>query len=261
MSSWIWRSYHAVQSVVAPEARNSQDYYAKALLEYIPKGVRWLDLGCGWRTLRAWLAEEEVELGNRSAILIGADPDVTAVRKNEHIHFGVASLAHALPFADASFDVVTANMVVEHLDDPRQDFREVCRVLRPGGLFLFVTPNLRGYLVRMAGLLPQRLRGTLVTLVEGRQSADRFNTYYRANSCEDVRSIASSTGFEVVECRHVLSSAEFARILPVAILELMWLRVLSADRMAASRPNLVCVLRRAVQQQASTTLTHETATT
>jgi SAM-dependent methyltransferase len=48
-----------------------------------------------------------------------------------------------LTFADASFDVCTSTEVFEHVADDRRAFREVRRVLKPGGLLLFTVP-LRG---------------------------------------------------------------------------------------------------------------------
>ncbi len=42
-----------------------------------------------------------------------------------------------LPFADASFDLVLSDNVVDHAGDPRQIAVEMCRVLAPGGLLYF----------------------------------------------------------------------------------------------------------------------------
>ena len=47
----------------------------------------------------------------------------------------------ALPFPDASFDVVVSFDVFEHIRDSDAHLREVHRVLRPGGVYLLQTPN------------------------------------------------------------------------------------------------------------------------
>lgn len=55
----------------------------------------------------------------------------------------VANLNHEpLPYDDASFDVVTATEVIEHLEDFRRIVREIHRVLRPGGVCVLSTPNI-----------------------------------------------------------------------------------------------------------------------
>lgn len=46
-----------------------------------------------------------------------------------------------LPYADGSFEVVTATEIIEHLENPRAFLREIARVLRPGGLCIISTPN------------------------------------------------------------------------------------------------------------------------
>lgn len=45
--------------------------------------------------------------------------------------------AEALPFPDASFDLVMGHAVLHHLPDLNQAFREFHRVLRPGGKLMF----------------------------------------------------------------------------------------------------------------------------
>lgn len=52
---------------------------------------------------------------------------------------GRAVDASALPFADASFDVVQALHMLYHLPDPAKGVDEIVRVLRPGGLAVIAT--------------------------------------------------------------------------------------------------------------------------
>ncbi len=44
-------------------------------------------------------------------------------------------------FGDQEFGVVVALHLVEHLPDPASTIQQVNRILQPGGLFLFATPN------------------------------------------------------------------------------------------------------------------------
>jgi len=80
-----------------------------------------LDLGCGPRDQ----AEIAAAAGFR---YLGADLDNPAA--------DLLADAHALPFADGSFDVVFAYAVLEHLHDPFVAVAEVRRLLRPGGWFV-----------------------------------------------------------------------------------------------------------------------------
>ena len=105
---------------------------------------RVLDLGCGIGNILVALSERTafrqptvgvdvspalIELGRREVHRAGFDG---------RIDLQVAA-ATRLPFDDASFDVVVSSHVLKHLDDGAlmQTFREVVRVLGPGGRFLF----------------------------------------------------------------------------------------------------------------------------
>lgn len=237
------RLYRAARDVLAPDAVSTQIAYAETLATHVRPGCRWLDLGCGRRLLPEWMDDRRAELLARSGTLVGLDPEVECLRHNGDVTRRVAAVGR-LPFPDSTFDVVTANMVLEHLEDPRREFAEVSRVLKPRGRFLFVTPNVRGYSVRLAARLPQWVRALVVRLVEKRDLEDRFETHYRANSRGRIAALAEATGLEVEECRPVLSSAQFARILPLALLELVVLRLLASPERAELRPDVVGVLRK-----------------
>lgn len=58
-----------------------------------------------------------------------------------------------LPYGDGEFDLVIALEVVEHLESHRVLFTEVSRILRPGGVFVFSTPNIMSLKSRVKFLL------------------------------------------------------------------------------------------------------------
>ena len=67
----------------------------------------------------------------REAGEVPADADATAVRAD----------AYNLPFPDASFDLVVAAEVLEHLHDDGRAYAELARVLKPGGRIAVTVPR------------------------------------------------------------------------------------------------------------------------
>jgi SAM-dependent methyltransferase len=59
----------------------------------------------------------------------------------------------ALPYCDATFDLVTCTEVIEHIEHYRHTIREIYRVLKPGGLFVLTTPNVLNLRSRIRYLL------------------------------------------------------------------------------------------------------------
>ncbi|MFD9940981.1 class I SAM-dependent methyltransferase [Nonomuraea sp. NPDC059023] len=98
------------------------------LAERLRPFARVLDVGCGDGNLRA-----------ESPQVVGLDGSMTMLRA--HPAPRVLGEAAALPFRDGSFDAVTAVNMLYHLPDPLLAIREARRVLRPGGLFVAVTPS------------------------------------------------------------------------------------------------------------------------
>ena len=96
---------------------------------------RILDLGCGTGGVLAHLGEFGDALGLDPA------PEAAKYCKRRDVPMVVGS-GMELPFADASFDVVLALDVIEHVPDDVALLREAQRVLRPGGVLLVTVPAL-----------------------------------------------------------------------------------------------------------------------
>jgi SAM-dependent methyltransferase len=174
---------------------------------------------------------------------VGVDTDA-AMRDHPLLHLRVKALGGTLPFRDGSFDLVTANMVAEHLPDPRSVLRDVRRVLRPGGHFVFHTPNYLYYLIFIASLTPDFLKKWLILKLEKRVAADVFPTFYRINTERRVRELAAETGFRVERLLTVGAGGSFLFLGPVGHAELFVLKGLQSLFDGKLQSNLVVVLQR-----------------
>ena len=100
-------------------------------------------------------------------------------------------------------DVVAARSVMEHVKDPDRAWAEIRRVLKPGGRFVFLTPQLWDYASIAAKLVPNRFHPFVVNKVEGRAMEDTFPVHYKCNTVGAVRRLAARHGFRVETVRRL----------------------------------------------------------
>jgi len=124
------------ESVLRSHTWRTAENSARYLLPELRPGLSLLDAGCGPGTITVDLARR-VAPGR----VLGVDrsPDVLAQAAAHAADQGVAlevqpADVYALPFPDASFDVVHAHQLLQHVDDPVRALVEMRRVLRPDGL-------------------------------------------------------------------------------------------------------------------------------
>jgi len=157
----------------------------------------WLDVGCGWHFDWPWEPGREKEMISRANV-VGIDPDREAINRHRSITKRTVGCIERLPFDGASFDLVTANVVMEHVKYPALALSEIYSVLRPGGIFVFRTPSARNYFVRIARRIPQRPKVWLASVIERRKPEDVYPAYYRLNTCEMIAEICGIVGFRSV---------------------------------------------------------------
>jgi SAM-dependent methyltransferase len=191
--------YRARYRAMRPGWRSSGDQLEALVRSHLTPQSSVLDLGCGRGGV--------VELFWRDVkFAVGLDPDSPSI--TEHRAPGMPILrgvGERLPFARESFDLIVCLWVLEHLKEPLKVLSEVRRVLRPGGHFVFLTPNLRNPLLfvnRFGKTLPL-VQTRLVSRFYGRREADTFPVQYRANTARTLRGLATASGLEVAELRVV----------------------------------------------------------
>lgn len=119
---------------------------------------RVLDIACG-----AGYGAECLARNAASVTAIDLAPDAAAAARQTYgspsISF-LAADARRLPFPDASFDLIVAFEVIEHLESPADLLNEARRLLAPGGQFVVSTPNRLYYAEtrRLSGPNPYHVR-------------------------------------------------------------------------------------------------------
>lgn len=117
--------------------------------------------------------------------MVGIDLDPRVV-DNPRLDRGVEGDLNSMPFPDACFDVVFSRYVLEHVAEPEKFANEIARVLKPGGLFFFLTPSKWHYVAVLARLTPDWFHDWYNEKLRGRSSEDTFPTCYKLNAAGDL---------------------------------------------------------------------------
>ena len=154
-----------------------------------------LDAGCGRS------APVLAKFSGRAGRLIGVDVVDFAqdVDDMELLHEDLGNIS--LP--SESVDLVMSRAVMEHITEPDRVYREIQRILKPGGHFVFLTANFWDYASVFAKLIPNRYHAYIVSKMEGRAEHDVFPTAYRTNTRSAVKKWAARSGLEVASFRYL----------------------------------------------------------
>ena len=205
-----------------------------ALLDYnfasFEPGMRVVDIGCG-------KGSQLQELVSRGCSAIGLDPNHDRLRTCAESGLEVvAGHVEQMPFADKSFDGLICKVTIPYTTEPLA-FREIARVLKPGGTAQFVYMGagfyLRLLLLGSGGLVKQRSYGLKTFLntwffaMTGRalpaflgdtlyQSRRRLRKYYAANRMTLVRETPSQTFFGLpVFIYHCVQTRQRVAVKPI----------------------------------------------
>lgn len=168
----------------------------RAVLEHVTPNSTVLDIGCG-RT-----APNLRQLIGKAKRLVGIDVvDLDTSATDVVLH--KADVCSMTFLEDGSVDLAYSRSVMEHLEHPDRALREMHRVLRKNGRYIFLTPSFFDYGSLISHLTPNRAHPSIVRFVEGRDEADVFPTFYRANTRRAITSLADASGLRIVDFAYV----------------------------------------------------------
>lgn len=161
------------------------------------RGIKALDVGCGFGFP---LVDMSQRLGP-TCTMVGIDPWKAALDRTRHklCTWGVTNaeviegVAEAIPFGDATFDLVVSNNGTNNVDDEPRAFAEIARVAKPGAQFVF-TLNLpdtaREFYDVYRAVLHER---------GDAEAAERMEAHIarKRKSIGEVRAMAEEAGFDV----------------------------------------------------------------
>lgn len=183
-----------------PAHDGTLEFYGRIRALLAP-GMLVVDFGAGraaWAHDDACAYRQRIrDLRDTGVTLVGCDVD-HAIEENPVLsQKRVIQPGEALPYADASVDMVIADYVLEHLPDPLWFAGEIERVLKPGGWLCARTPPKWHYVAMASRLLPERLHASVLGLAQQeRKKEDVFPAFYRLNSIVAFRTYFTGRKFE-----------------------------------------------------------------
>ncbi len=145
-----------------------------------------LDLGAGrgsWYLLDKCLYRREIrDIKSKVKYLVGIDID-ESVFENPTTNENMIMSNDKIPLESNSMDVVVADWVLEHVQNPIQFFNEINRVLKPGGIFCARTPHKYKYVSIFARLFRNKYHSSVLRFIQPqRDEQDTFPTAYKLNT-------------------------------------------------------------------------------
>jgi len=179
------------------EQDHPYQHLEREIARYLRPHFTLLEAGCGRQ------AEVLAKFRGRARRLIGVDPvEFTLDQGLDEIELQRGDIANT-GLASGSVDLVISRALMEHLPSPRPAFAEIQRVLKPGGHYVYLVPNLGDYGSLAALFTPNGLHPAIVKFVEGRELHDTFPAYFRCSTKGSIQKFCDSTGLELVKCEYL----------------------------------------------------------
>jgi len=204
-----------------PDFKSGGFFYRRFLSGQINPEKIILDIGCGKGGILS-------EFRGKAKAIIGADVDKESLSKNSLVDEKILASADKLPLESASVDVATAEFVIEHIENPERVFAEIFRVLKPGGRFIFITPNIFNPVMLASRFLPFGIHKFLRKKLLQKNEEACF-TYYRGNTYGKLTAIGKEAGFSELNLERA-GNPEYLAFSPFLVIPAIVFEKLIASR-------------------------------
>jgi SAM-dependent methyltransferase len=170
--------------------------FEKEISKYLQRSHILLDAGCGREASLLKIFKDKAEK------LIGIDiVEFNPNAQDTFIELLTDNLSN-ISLKNESVDIVFSRSVLEHLKEPLPVYSEIYRILRYGGYFIFLTPNLYHYTAVIAKLIPNRFHPWIVSRTKGRIYEDTFPVYYKSNTFKSINYFSKIVGFKIISFKY-----------------------------------------------------------
>lgn len=159
--------------------------YALSTIE----GKSVIDIGCGNAYGTAFMASKCTEIKGLDYSLETVNQNIEQYKDITNLSFKQCTIP-PINLPDASVDVVTAFQFIEHIKPRKEFLKEVYRILKPGGVLLLTTPNVKTSLARNPfhvheytfAEMDREVKSIFDSFeLRGLQGNEHVNTYYQEN--------------------------------------------------------------------------------
>lgn len=175
------------------ERFGAYSYWLSYIERHVPVGADALEIGCGCGFFLQRLSEKYKATGLEIASVA-----IPIARDRCPLARLVQADAQALPLQSNGYECVIAFDVAEHVANSERFLAEIYRVLRPGGLSVMTTPNLRSLGARLKGRRPDLL-GKPYQQRSEESYIWRDETHISLKMPQDWIELSRAIGFQVID--------------------------------------------------------------
>ena len=177
-----------------PNFKDVGYFFKQYLDKYITNDSTILEIGCGRQSFGD-------KYYKRAKYKVGIDPDKEALKDNTLMDKKICSTIENIPETTGEFDVVIAQWVLEHVQNPEKDIRKIQKLCKKNGHFIFMTTNIHSPLIMLSKILSTSSKKYLRKILFDIEEDDTYPTVYKINSVSKIDLYLSKNGFKKIEIK------------------------------------------------------------